>query len=285
MRKRLQCFIRMDDITPDMDWDKFNQIREIFEKYNICPLLGVVPDSKDELLTYNQPQEEFWEIIRSLEKQGWAIAQHGMNHCYTTDDSGVLGINSFSEFAGLSYEEQFAKLQIGKNILEENGIHSNIFMAPGHTYDKNTLKALRDCGFIAVTDGLSWKPYISEGLLFVPCRLQTLKKLKGIDTLCLHSNLMTQGDIQELEVFCKNNYKNILPFLPEQIKGYAVKRNIFIAVSEKMNLCIRKIKTSVAGSKRLAWYMNYTNDKSSKKKWIKRLVYLPMLIVGYRKQD
>ena len=33
-----------------MNWDKFNQLRKVFEKHQIYPLLGVVPNNLDEKL-------------------------------------------------------------------------------------------------------------------------------------------------------------------------------------------------------------------------------------------
>ena len=39
--------IRMDDITPDMDWTKFMRFKALCDKYRIRPLVGVVPDNQD----------------------------------------------------------------------------------------------------------------------------------------------------------------------------------------------------------------------------------------------
>lgn len=280
MKKKMQCMIRMDDITADMDWDKFNQVREIFEKYQIFPLLGVIPDNQDDKLSIQEKREDFWEILRSLQEKGWSIAQHGTYHKYVTKNGGLLGLKNSSEFAGLSYEEQFAKLQMGKKALEEHGIHSDIFMAPGHTFDKNTVKALKNLGFQTVTDGLYQKPYYMNGVLFVPCRLQEYRNIKGIDTICLHSNLMSDAEIKELESFCQKNREQIVPFAPEKWKKYAVKRTIWVVLAEKGMLFIRRTKNGIANSERLAWYMQYTYDKNSKKKLAKRIFCLPMLLFG-----
>lgn len=278
MKKKKQIMFRMDDITADMNWDKFNQVREIFEKYQICPLLGVVPDNQDKKLIFQEKQEKFWEIIKLLQEKGWMIAQHGTYHKYVTKDSGMLGLKNASEFAGLSYEEQFSKLQVGKSILEEHGIYTDIFMAPGHTFDRNTVKVLYHLGFHTITDGLYEKPYIYLNILFVPCLLQGFKNIHGIDTICLHSNNMSETDMEKLEVFCKKNRNEIVSFRPEELRKLAVNRNIFVALKEKNRLWIRNCKSCVSGSKRLQWYFNYTNDKNSLKKWLKRLGYLPAIL-------
>ena len=282
MKRNMQCMIRMDDITADMNWDKFNRIRDIFEEYGIHPLLGIVPDNQDDKLSIQPPKEEFWTIMHSLQEMGWGIAQHGTYHKYVTKDSGILGLKDASEFAGLPYDEQLSKLQHGKEILEKHGIYTDIFMAPGHTYDSNTIKALHKLGFSTVTDGLYHTPYRDREVLFVPCRLQEYRNVKGIDTICLHSNHMSDADIRELEAFCKTNVHRIVSFNPDNMKKVAVKRNFAVICYEKRVLDLRKVKDKIANSKRLAWYMQYTADKSSKKKWIKRICYLPLLV--FRKE-
>jgi len=63
----------------------------------------------------------------------------------------------------------------------------------------------------------------------------------------------------------------------------AIKRTLFVKYYEKRVVLIRNIKNKVANSKRLAWYMQRTNDSNSKKKWIKRICYMPILIFGREK--
>ena len=284
MSQKTECMIRLDDIAPDMDWKRFYRVKEIFDKYNIRPLIGVVPDNRDKTLHKEEGREDFWNVVCQLQESGWAVAQHGTYHCYETKDSGILGINPFSEFAGLSFENQVKKLQAGKQILEENGIRTDVFMAPGHTYDKNTLRALKECGFHVITDGLSSKPYMEDGILCIPCRLRGFKKPDGIDTICLHTNLMDEQDMKELEAFCKANREVIMPFEPQRYREHAGKKNFLSKGKECLVLKIRQLKNKVANSKRLAWYMKKTNHASSKVKWMKRLVCLPLLL-GYRNKE
>ena len=37
---------RMDDITPDMNWEAFYNYIDLFNAFKIYPLLGIVPDNK-----------------------------------------------------------------------------------------------------------------------------------------------------------------------------------------------------------------------------------------------
>ena len=45
--------IRLDDIAENMNWDMMKQATDLFDKYNIRPVLGVIPNNKDaKLLSY-----------------------------------------------------------------------------------------------------------------------------------------------------------------------------------------------------------------------------------------
>ncbi len=103
------------------------------------------------------------------------------------------------------------------------------------------------------------------------------------DALEKARNVAEDADIRELEDFCKKNAERIVPFQPEVMGRIAIKRTLFVKCYEKRVVLIRNIKNKVANSKRLAWYMQRTNDSNSKKKWIKRICYLPILIFGREK--
>jgi len=170
------------------------------------------------------------------------------------------------------------KLQTGKQILEDNGIFTDIFMAPGHTYDNNTLKALAECGFKVVTDGLYRKSYYDKGILFVPCRMRGFRKPDGIDTVCLHTNLMDEQDIKDLDIFCRENRAVIVNYDAARYTASAVHRTSTVRMTERAVLLVRQLKNKIANSKRLAWYMERTNHNNSKVKWAKRIICLPMLL-------
>lgn len=198
---------RMDDITPTMDWSKFNVFCEIFDRYDLCPLLSVIPDNRDEFLYIEHGNDLFWERIRILKRKGYAIGQHGYQHVYCTSNSGMLGINKYSEFAGLTYEEQYEKIWRGKNILQKQCLDSNIWVAPAHSYDRNTLVALRNNNFEVVSDGCALFPYVKMGLKFVPCQLAVPRFLMkmGVYTVDIHSNFASLDFLHKLEKFICNN--------------------------------------------------------------------------------
>ncbi len=283
----MQIIIRLDDIAPGMDFAKFHRMRELLEKYNIKPIIGVVPECRDENLCIGSEQDGvyFWQMVHKLKSAGWIVAQHGTYHVYETENSGLLGINPFSEFAGLPYEVQFKRLKEGKDILERRGIFTDIFMAPGHTYDDNTVRALKELGFNAITDGLYDKPYVYKDILCVPCRLQDAGKTKGFDTLCFHTNLMEEEDFKDLENFIENNRESIITFDAKELEKIAIPWSKAVAKKEAKALKARKRKDTIAHSKKLAWYLSYTNHNSSKIKWLKRVLYLPLLLTNKYKEQ
>ena len=197
----MKIAVRLDDITPDMDWQRFFAFKALLDKYQVKPLIGIIPDNGDESLegTGEGAPEDFWAYVRGLAEEGWSIALHGYRHLYTTGHGGMFPLNNFSEFAGLPYEKQKEMLAQGKAILEEKGIHTDLFMAPAHSYDKNTLKALKENGFTKVTDGFGSRPYNWKGLVFYPISFQlgrTLKKEKGYSTMVIHAGTVKEEELK-----------------------------------------------------------------------------------------
>lgn len=280
------CTFRLDDITPDMDWDKFYRVKAIFDKYKVKPLLGVVPDNRDPGLAREEAREDFWECIRSCQREGYSIAQHGYQHTYETTDSGLLGIKSASEFAGLSYESQFRKLKAGREILQNKGFDVTIFMAPGHTYDKNTLKALKKLGFTCVTDGYTDVPYRERGLLFVPCRSARISLPKSFDTICIHCNDFRESDYRELEQFLDVYASQVVPFSEVAAQLWYPRKSLGMRFVERRNLFLYKRKQKIACNPVIQEYLVNTYDEDSRRKQKKRLLGLPGLLLRLgRKQE
>lgn len=193
----MKIAVRLDDITPDMDWDKFLTFKNLLDEYDIKPLIGVVPANQDKTLSLNPPREDFWDYIKQLQKEGWMVAMHGFNHVYDSKQAGMFPLNHFSEFAGHSLETQLGKIKQGKAILEQNGIVTDFFMTPAHTYDANTLNALKQNGFKNVTDGFGEIPYEWQGLIFYPISFRmsdSLKKEGGFTTMVVHTNTIENMD-------------------------------------------------------------------------------------------
>ena len=219
--------IRIDDVVAEMDWVKFHRFEKLLDKYEICPLIGVVPMNGDHKLegakgTRNEAfadEENYKNWLKEKQKLGWVIAMHGTYHVYLTKQGGLFPLNDFSEFAGVSYENQKHKLEAGVGALEEIGIRTDIFMAPGHSFDKDTLKALKECGFHYITDGFGDMPYVREGLTFLPIsflRKKELRKESGVTTFVIHTWDMTEAEFRWYEDLFENkrdrfiNYRDLM---------------------------------------------------------------------------
>jgi len=203
---------RLDDITPWMNWKNFNKIEKIFDKFWIKPIIWVVPDNKDKKLDRFKKIDKFWEKIRSLEEKWWIIAQHWYQHKYTTNKSWIIWINRYSEFAWLPYDEQYEKIKKWKEILEKN-LKNKIkwWMAPAHSFDKNTCKILEKLWFEYITDWIALFPFKKYNLNWLPQQIwKPRNKLFWIWTICLHLNDYNEDFIKNIENFCEKKKKLII---------------------------------------------------------------------------
>ena len=77
-------------------------------------------------------------------------------------------------------------------------------MAPNHSYDRNTLKALKENSFTAVSDGVALFPYRENGLIFVPQASWRPRWMPlGVHTICIHTNSITPHEVKRLRVFMR----------------------------------------------------------------------------------
>ena len=209
-----QYIFRLDDIAPRMDWERYSRLREIFSRYRVRPLIAVIPQNEDpEFSKYPEVPVDFWQEIRDRRDDGWHIAQHGFRHVYDTASSGLLGVSKRSEFAGHPYEEQLRRIKAGKAILEAAGLQISSFVAPSHSFDANTIKALREAGITMISDGFAFYPYYRDGMLFVPQLTETPRHCPfGIHTFCLHTNSMSDKLFETVEQFLEKYQSDVIPF-------------------------------------------------------------------------
>ena len=182
--------------------------KEIFDKYEVKPVFGIIPDNKDESLTGAYERDElFWDKMIQWIELGWSPALHGFEHRYVTECGGINPVNSRSEFAGLTYEEQCGKIEKGYEILKNHRIIPEIFFAPSHTFDENTLKALKEKTDIrVVSDTIANDVYKKGDFWFIPQQSGTVRELPfKIVTFCYHPNMMKDKDYKVLEDFLKSH--------------------------------------------------------------------------------
>lgn len=209
--------IRLDDACPYMDRDKWGRAEDILSRYNIRPLVGVIPDNQDSKTMIMEDDGRFQETIDRWKEKGWSFALHGYNHVCGSQ-GGLKGLNPFwkrSEYAGLPLEVQKKKIQEGLVKLRQYQIEPEYFFAPSHTFDSNTLETLRqDSQIRIVSDTIAFAPYRKGEFVFIPQVSGHCSKMSipGIYTFCLHPNSMKEKDFVALDSFCKCFAKNFISF-------------------------------------------------------------------------
>lgn len=203
--------LRIDDACPTMRRSSFERIRTVCDNVDIKPIIGIVPDNRDPKLVIDREWTDFWSLMRNLANNGWIIAQHGYQHVYNERKT---------EFAGLPYDQQIQKISSGQKIIAEKmGYVPTWFMAPSHSIDINTCKALHTLSFTHITDGIALYPFIKHGLTWVPQQLwRPISMPFGIWTICLHPNTMNDSQIDAVLAFVQlhaKQFKNV-SFTPQK---------------------------------------------------------------------
>lgn len=205
--------IRMDDIAEHMNWEFMDRCELLFDKFNIKPLLGVIPENKDpEFLKY-QKNSDFWNRVKSWKEKGWEISMHGHEHLYgqETKKNDFFNYGGGSEFYGLDYQTQLNKIKLGIEKFTKKNIVVRSFFAPNHTYDLNTLKALKECNIKIVIDGYGLFPYYKFDLLFIPQLFYKEIVLPfGIQSTQIHINYWDKNYLQNFEDFIYKNHRKII---------------------------------------------------------------------------
>lgn len=206
--------IRLDDAAERMDTGKWNRMEDLLDAYGIKPLTGVIPSCRDSKMNQYCLETEFWAKVRSWQKKGWVIALHGYEHVYITRDGGLNPIQKRSEFAGVPLTVQEKKIEDGIRIMREQGVCPKVFFAPSHTFDINTVRALKAKSDIRIiSDTIANQPYSRYGMTFVPVQAGKARRLPlHTVTVCYHPNLMTDPMFFELEIFIKRNRDKIIEF-------------------------------------------------------------------------
>jgi len=203
--------IRLDDACPTMNHKKWKRMEEILNNYNILPIVAVIPNNKDSKLMVDKENNNFWKEVKIWQQKNWEIALHGFEHKYATKEAGIVPINNYSEFAGVSLEEQCYKIKEGINYFKQHNIECRAWIAPAHSFDENTIKALKQESNISIiSDGIAFNPYYQYEMYWVPQQLWKPREMKfGTWTICYHPDEMKEHDFIDLENFLKKNHKKV----------------------------------------------------------------------------
>lgn len=210
-----QYIMRLDDASEYMDVKKWKRMEGLLDKYHIKPIVGVIPGNQDPDMVGVYPKDEqFWEKVQGWKEKGWIIALHGYTHVFETREGGLNPINDRSEFAGVPLKRQKEKICAGVRILQDHGIEPEIFFAPAHTFDENTLEALKEESNIRIiSDTIANDVYFENGFYFIPQQSGRVRRLPfKIVTYCYHPNIMEEKDYMELDSFCCTHESEFVVF-------------------------------------------------------------------------
>jgi hypothetical protein len=224
-----QYIVRLDDACHTNDLKIWDYVEKRLVDLKIQPIVGVIPDSKDPDLNRGTFDPHFWDRVQRWEKNGWHIALHGFNHQYISKNKGLVPLNSYSEFAGVPIDVQRQKIRQGYQLFLQNGIKPTIWMAPAHSFDKNTLKVLREETAIRIiTEGLAYYPYTKHGFLWLPQQLWNFSLLsKGVWTTCFHIETAKLDWIDYQLMFIEKNRSLFMFDFAKMVETYG-KRKIDI---------------------------------------------------------
>jgi len=235
--------IRLDDASEYMDVSNWLLIEAILDKYEIKPIVGIIPKNEDkEFVSIYSWNPLFWDLARNWQNKGWTIALHGYEHVYCTSDGGLNPINMRSEFAGVPLEKQREKIQNGIRILKNNGLEPKVFFAPSHTFDVNTLEALRlESDIRVICDTIANDVYALEEFYFIPQQSGRVRRLPfRVTTFCYHPNNMNQEDFQLLDRFLEK-YRRKFGSL-DDIHFKERKLNFYDKFLRNLYFSVRKIR-------------------------------------------
>jgi predicted deacetylase len=251
--------VRFDDMCPTLDWDVWQKLETIMVEEGVRPILSVIPDNQDQTLHEGEADGQFWDRVRSWQARGWTIGLHGYQHRYVSKECGIIGLNNYSEFAGLPLDEQRTKLQKGLEIFAREKVRADVWIAPAHSFDANTIQALVSLGIRTISDGMSLYPHRdSQNVFWVPQQLWRFRKAPfGVWTICIHP----KDDLWSNSEFfrhCIREYKGAITNFPAMVAAYANRKHSLadsafaglwsFAIHSKAKLAARRARNRVTAA-------------------------------------
>ena len=207
--------IRLDDACPTMNHEKWNRMEQILDRYGICPIVGVIPENRDPDFSW-ESDLDFWDRVKMWQRKGWTIALHGLHHTLQEHEPGrgyyQKSHSVHTEFAGVPLDAQRKMLVKGIQVLRAHDIIPTCFFAPAHTYDTNTVQALKEFQEIRfVSDGYALQAFQRDGMIFLPSICDGPFAMPfGLYTYVFHPSVMKEENFIRLEKFLKKNHGDVI---------------------------------------------------------------------------
>lgn len=242
--------IRLDDASPTMNRDSWNRMERLLDRFKIKPMVAIVPNNKDKKLMVDRVDEDFWHKSRRWQAKGWEIALHGYEHKYSSNAKSIVPINDYSEFAGVSLEKQKEKIREGIKIFTAQKLSCRLWIAPAHSFDENTIKALKSESDIhIISDGIAFSPYWEYDICWIPQQLWRVRKMPfGLWTICFHPDMMSDKAFDILEKFLDKNSMHVISLNDLESKPRV--KNVVEKIFERLYWKILKRKQAIIKNRR-----------------------------------
>lgn len=174
--KYVEVVFRFDDYSSTSATDLERQIIDLFSQYQTPITFAVIPFACADDIHDPAPQETIPLGARKVNLLKRAcndgildVGLHGYSH-------QTIHKDHYSEFEGMDYDCQLAKLVEGKKYLEAIlDTPVSTFMPPWNRYDLNTLKALETAGFTTISADLNGISAEGSNLAFLPATCSIAK--------------------------------------------------------------------------------------------------------------
>jgi hypothetical protein len=199
-----RLIVRLDDACETMAADPWRRLESALDRLGARPIVGVIPDCRDPSLALAASDPRFWDRVRAWRDKGWGVALHGLHHVYHPHPPAARSLVPFhaeGEFTGLPFERQREIIARAWAVFQRHGVAPDFFMAPSHSFDRATLKALhQETPIRWVSDGLSYRPFSREGFKWLPQQIGRLWRLlpPGMWTLAIHPNTLSPAALDAL---------------------------------------------------------------------------------------
>ena len=220
MRRENMYLLRLDDASEHWKRDNWDRIHMLLSTYGIKPIVAIIPNNQDPSMLRIPEDPEFLPTIQEWINEGWIPALHGCNHLFYPSSGGLNPVNRKSEFADRPLNEQMNKIDSGYRLLINKGIHPLLFVAPGHTFDENTVLALQyKTPIRIISDTIANDIYYQNGFYYIPQQSGQVRKIFAkLVTFCYHPDRMTERQFDELESFLKQNSNQFVSFSELELK-------------------------------------------------------------------